>query len=104
MDTHADDSEPSWGAKVNTRNDFDPRQRQACPTWADWKQKKKWTERGLVVWNHATHQVVRLHSIWALDVLDKLRANADWQHNGFTIGEPVLLELPHFDETGKLAN
>src|SRR3954451_17800551 len=100
MDTFDDDQHQGWGAKVNTQNPFDPRQRQPCPPWANWKQKQKWSQRGLIVWNHAAQQLIRLYPLWALDVLEQLRLTTDWPHAGITIGEQLSISGPTVNAQG----
>src|SRR5688572_20980503 len=70
------------------------RHRAPCPAWADRRQQQKWTERGLVVWNHDQHALIRLHPVHALAVLDELRTTMAWQDTGFTIGEPMIEHRP----------
>jgi hypothetical protein len=78
--------ESSWGAKVNTGW-----QRKAgnCPTWAHRAQREKWTEPGVIIWDHEAHQITRLKATQALWVLDQLRTRTDWKQHGMIVGEPA---------------
>src|SRR4051812_40168985 len=98
MDTPTDAPEPSWGAKINTDRTRHGGNRRKflddCPSWADKRQQEKWTELGLVVWDHDQHALIRLHPVHALAVLEELRTTTAWQDTGFIIGEPLIAYTP----------
>lgn len=76
----------SWGAKVNIGWQ---RKIENCPTWAHPAQREKWTESGVIIWDHETQQITKLKATQALWVLDQLRTRTDWKQHGMIIGEPA---------------
>lgn len=76
--------------------------RKDWPNWTNSYQQRLWNRSGVIVCNHGTRQIIQWFAIWALDVLEQLRASSAWQRDGLTVGQPVITEWPSVDEDGKL--
>jgi len=77
------------------------------PSWATPAQREKWRDRGLIVWEGESQQIVRLRAGQAIQLLKYLRTNDDWKSQGFTLGEPttrLVLEEPDRDPENVLLN
>lgn len=86
MHDRGETPERLWGVRINT-----PRRRggRDCPPWANSLQREKWEDRGLVIWDHRSHQIARLTATQALQLLDELQADGGWKQHGIVVGEPV---------------
>src|SRR3954470_20445622 len=89
MDTSADASEQSWGARGNTGSDaalVEP-----CAAWATPAQRHLWTGLGFVWWDHTVQVIIHLAPIAALDLLNRLGTSGAWQTHGLILGDPVFM-------------
>jgi len=94
MQRQNEQGESSWGARVNAGR---WRNAQDWPTWANSRQQEKWSEHGLVLWDHEEQQITRLSAKHSLQLLDHLRMNNDWREHGLVVGEPakkIFLDEP----------
>ena len=79
-------SELVWGARVNTQWRYASGD---CPSWAKPRQREKWDERGLVIWDHEVEQITWLSPTTTLNLLEQLRATEEWRRHGLVLGEPA---------------
>jgi hypothetical protein len=77
---------PKWGARINKRA---LNRTQDYPDWANSRQREKWDEQGLVLWDYESQQITRLWAGQALQLLEHLRTNHDWKQTGVVVGEPA---------------
>lgn len=81
----------AWGAHLYTGSSQFPYQHNArpegCPEWVEQADWTRWLRHGLVVWDHAQHQIGALLPAEALKLLETLRADATWQTQGIPIIE-----------------
>jgi hypothetical protein len=61
-----------------------------CPTWANPRQREKWGERGVVLWDTASQTITRLWAAQALEALQIMRTSHDSEKQGLTVGEPAI--------------
>lgn len=82
-----DQHELSWGAQLNTEW---RRVSKDCPSWATPRQREKWDERGLIIWDREAEQTTWLSPTATLRLLNQLRATDDWKEHGLVVGEPAV--------------
>jgi hypothetical protein len=92
METRDEQDRTSWGVRVNTSRWGNPTD---WPTWATSRQREKWSQHGLVLWDHQTQQITRLSAAAALQLLNHLRTTEDWREDRLTIGESVTKLFPN---------
>lgn len=61
------------------------------PEWATLRQREKWREKGLILWDPEARLVTRIDGREAVSFLDHLRNSTVWREDGCTVGEPVWL-------------
>lgn len=76
----------TWGVRINLSRPI----LRDCPKWVWHKRRQeRWYWRGLVIWNPDAEQFIQLNALFALALLEDMRANRDWQERGISIGEVV---------------
>lgn len=78
--------EAGWRMRLNRREWSSMKD---WPTWTNRHQRKKWGERGLIVWDKATQTVARVRGCHLLAILAELRDDLDWKQRGYIVGEPA---------------
>lgn len=78
----------SWGARINTSV---WRRTHDCPDWANRRQREKWEERGLILWDHESKLVTGLWAGQALQLLEHFRTTDEWKQNSVIVGEPATI-------------
>jgi hypothetical protein len=104
MHNQNEQDESLWGARINTSGLHGAR---GCPTWANPAQRERWRDRGLVLWDHRSHQITGLSATHALQILNHLRTNDDWKQHGIIVGEPatqISLDDPEQEAKKVLVN
>jgi hypothetical protein len=88
-----------WGAKLNRYGSYRTRDH---PAWANPAQKETWNKKGLILWDQEAQQITRLWAGIALQVLDYLRTNEEWEQRSIDVGEPatqISLDEPEKEPT-----
>jgi hypothetical protein len=83
QESYAED-ETLWSARVNTEW---RRISRDCPPLATTRQREKWDERGLVLWDHEVKQSTWLSPTTTLRLLKQLRTTDGWRKYGLNVGE-----------------
>ncbi|HEY44943.1 MAG TPA: hypothetical protein G4O11_13265 [Anaerolineae bacterium] len=77
-----------WGARINKHGRYGT---SDCPKWANPREREKWEERGLILWDHESEQITRLWAGQALQLLEHFRTTDDWKQHGVIVGEPATV-------------
>lgn len=104
MHTQDQSKEPVWGAKLNRHGRYKTRDH---PDWANRGQKETWNKKGLILWDREAQQITRLWAGMALQVLDYLRTNEEWEQRCIDVGEPatqIFLDEPEREPEKVLMN
>lgn len=87
MPRSSDRNEERWGARINDTWQYGLKD---WPVWANRIQRSKWTELGLIMWDHQSHIVTKLYATQAIHLLEVLRRTNEWRECGLTVGEPAM--------------
>lgn len=99
MEPVENQDEAEWGMRLNHRAWSAAKD---WPAWTNPRQREKWREKGLIVWDEATQTVTRLRGRHALAILPQLRRNPQWKQHGCIVGEPAWqLSLDDPDDKGE---
>ena len=93
-----------WGAKLNIGVGH---KADDCPAWANWLQRERWQERGLVVWDCDAEQITKLCAAQALEILDYVRTDDRWDQHDVVVGGSAIWKLidhPEQEPQGVLTN
>ena len=52
--------------------------------------RKRWGQKGLILWQKETQHIVRLFATYALQLLEDLHSDDAWTTQGIVVGEPVI--------------
>jgi hypothetical protein len=99
MHTQDRSEESVWGAKLNRYGRYKTRDH---PDWASPAQKETWNKKGLILWDREAQQITRLWAGIALQVLDYLRTDQEWEQRCIDVGEPatqIFLDEPEKEPT-----
>lgn len=86
MEPVEDPDEAGWGMRLNR---WAWSSAKDWPAWTNPHQREKWREKGLIVWDKASHTVARLKARHVLAIVAELRNNAQLQQQGCIVGEPA---------------
>ena len=75
----------TWGIEINRRGYGNQAIPDLCLEWATWADKEDWEKKGVVVWSHDAQRVERLSAAHALQYLEHIRTNDDWEVDGIPI-------------------
>lgn len=87
-------SEQTWGAEINRRGYGSKTIPELCLEWITPVAKDDWQKKGVVVWSHQAQRVEVLSAAHALQYLEHMRTNDDWQTDGIPIlRQSIVLKL-----------
>lgn len=74
-----------WGVEINRRGYGNQAVPDLCLEWATWADKEDWQKKGVVVWSHDAQRVECFSAVQALQYLEHMRSNSDWEMEGIPI-------------------
>lgn len=74
----------TWGARIN----LEEPQHRHWPSWVTRKwDQRRWSRRGLTIWNPDEERFVQLNASFALALFEDMQTDTAWREQGITIGE-----------------